>query len=103
MNIFSKVDGIPIESFDMSNPSLYQEGVALHYFERLRRDCPVHYCESSNYGAFWSITKYKDILSVDKNHHLFSADSSILCFVKNIVTHKHKALHGLPFTGYLGN
>jgi len=76
MNIFSKVDEIPIESFDMSDPSLYQEGVALHYFERLRRDCPVHYCESSNYGAFWSITKHKDILSVDKNHHLFSADSS---------------------------
>ena len=76
MNIFSKVDEIPIESFDMSDPFLYQEGVALYYFERLRWDCPVHYCESSNYGAFWSITKHKDILSVDKNHHLFSADSS---------------------------
>ena len=60
------VNEIPIDSFDMSNPSLYQEGVASYYFERLRRERPVHYYESSSYGAFWSITKYKDIMNNGK-------------------------------------
>ncbi|MEJ0044046.1 MAG: hypothetical protein WDM81_18340 [Rhizomicrobium sp.] len=35
------------------------------YFERLRREDPVHYCADSEFGPYWSITKYNDIMAVD--------------------------------------
>jgi cytochrome P450 len=45
------------------------------YFERLRREDPVHWCENGMYGSYWSVTKYKDIMAVDTNQHAFSSDA----------------------------
>jgi len=36
------------------------------YFKRLRDEEPVHYLANSPFGPFWSITRYEDILFVDK-------------------------------------
>ncbi len=68
--------GVPLESIDMSDPSIYERNEALTYFERLRKESPVHFSEGSDYGPFWSVTKFDDIIQVDKNHRVFSADSS---------------------------
>ena len=65
-----------LSDIDMSNPALFEQNVAPQYFERLRKEAPVHFSTGSECGPFWSITKYKDILEVDKNHKIFSADSS---------------------------
>src|SRR5579872_1227360 len=43
------------------------------YFERLRAEDPVHWTPDSNYGSFWSITKYNDIMAIDTNHQVFSS------------------------------
>lgn len=67
---------IPIESIDMSNPSLFEHDLAPALFKRLREEQPVHFSAGSDCGPFWSITKYQDIVEVDKNHRLFSADSA---------------------------
>ncbi len=45
------------------------------YFERLRREDPVHWCENGIYGAFWSVTRYHDIMAVDTDHKAFSSDA----------------------------
>ncbi|MBL4620498.1 MAG: cytochrome P450 [Marinicaulis sp.] len=45
------------------------------FFERLRRDDPVHYCADSAYGPYWSITSYEDILAIEANHRVFSSAS----------------------------
>ena len=37
----------------------------------------MHYTPDSNYGAYWSITRYNDILAVDSNHHVFSSAKGI--------------------------
>jgi len=37
----------------------------------------VHYCRDSEFGPYWSITKYKDIMAVDTNHAAFSSDSGV--------------------------
>ncbi len=66
---------MPIERIDVSLPHLYQSDTWEPYFERLRRDDPVHWTEGSMYGSFWSVTKYKDIMAVDTNHHVFSSDA----------------------------
>jgi cytochrome P450 len=65
----------PIERIDVSNPDLYQDDTWRPYFERLRREDPVHWCENGIYGAFWSVTRYRDIMAVDTNHKAFSSDA----------------------------
>src|SRR5580698_5106533 len=65
----------PIERIDVSNPHLYQDDTWRPYFERLRREDPVHWCPNGIYGAFWSLTRYRDIVTVDSNHKAFSSDA----------------------------
>ena len=75
MTISSNPYDVPLEAIDMSNPDIYQQALQHDYFERLRRECPVHYSEGSACGPFWSLTKYEDIIAVDSNHRDFSADA----------------------------
>lgn len=59
---------------DVSNPYLYRDNTIGTYFERLRSEAPIHYCARSNYGPYWSITKYDDIVKVNADHDSFSCD-----------------------------
>ena len=65
------------ETFNVAKPEVFQADAVLPYFERLRNEDPVHYCADSDYGAYWSITKYDDILQVDKDHETFSSEGGI--------------------------
>jgi cytochrome P450 len=65
----------PIGRIDVSNPHLYQDDTWRPYFERLRREDPVHWCEGGMYGDYWSVTRYRDIMAVDINHTAFSSDA----------------------------
>ena len=56
---------LPLSEIDVSDPKLYQNDVYYPYFERLRREDPVHYCKDGMYGSFWSVTKFKDIMAVE--------------------------------------
>ncbi len=67
---------IPLDEIDVSSPDLFQQNRAAAYFARLRKEAPVHYRKASDYGPFWSVTKYHDIIEVDRNHKVFSADSA---------------------------
>jgi cytochrome P450 len=71
------VESMALDSFDVSDPRLYQDDVWYPYFARLRRDDPVHYCGESQYGPYWSVTKYKDIMQVEVNHRVYSSDAAI--------------------------
>ncbi|MGA3003558.1 MAG: cytochrome P450 [Acetobacteraceae bacterium] len=62
----------PLDQFDVSDPALYQNDTWHPYFERLRRESPVHFCRDSLYGPYWSVTKYKDVMSVEVNHQVYS-------------------------------
>ncbi|HWS73529.1 MAG TPA: hypothetical protein VN324_00175, partial [Quisquiliibacterium sp.] len=64
----------PLEKFDVADPKLFQEDTVESYFARLRREDPVHYCPESRFGPYWSVTKYKDIMTVEVNHQVFSSD-----------------------------
>ena len=63
----------PLDSIDVSVPELYQNDVYQPYFERLRREDPVHYCVDSKFGPYWSVTRYTDIMKVAINHQVFSS------------------------------
>ena len=58
----------PLDEIDVSNPYLYSEDTWRGFFARLRRDDPVHFCDSPLYGRYWSVTRYRDIMSVDTSH-----------------------------------
>lgn len=68
---------VALADIDMSNPFLYRQGRWQSHFKRLRDESPVHYRPKGPFGPFWSVTRYADILAVDKNHHLFSAEPYI--------------------------
>jgi len=66
---------IPLRQIDVSSPKLYQDDTYYPYFERLRREDPVHWCPESPYGPYWAVTKYKDIMQVEVNHGIYSSDA----------------------------
>ncbi len=66
---------LPLEALNPAHPGLFEANAVLPYFERLRREEPVHYCAESQFGAYWSVTKYDDIKHVDSSHEIFSSDS----------------------------
>ena len=68
---------IPLEDIDVSRPELWSADAIWPYFERLRREDPVHYCRESQFGPYWSVTKFSDIMAVDTNHEAFSSHGSI--------------------------
>ena len=63
----------PLETLNPAWASAFRDDAHWPYFERLRAEDPVHYTPDSNYGPFWSITKYHDIMAIDTNHPLFSS------------------------------
>jgi cytochrome P450 len=69
---------IPLDQIDPSDPELFETDTLWGYFERLRKEAPVHYCAESPDGPFWSITKYDDIVYVEKNPELFSSEPTIV-------------------------
>jgi len=68
---------VPLSKINVSDPQLWVTNTHWPYFERLRREDPVHYCAESDYGPYWSVAKYKDILSVDTNHQVYSSESGL--------------------------
>ncbi len=68
---------IPLEDFHVGDPNLFFTDSHWPYFERLRREDPVHYCRDSEFGPYWSVTKYNDIMGVETNHQVFSSDSAL--------------------------
>ena len=68
---------IPLDAIDVSQPELFRTDSHWEYFRRLRREDPVHYCEQSLFGPYWSVSKFRDIMEMEKNHQDFSSDAGI--------------------------
>src|SRR6187551_1463503 len=70
-----KAQSTPLADFDVSHPELFKTDTFWPYFDRLRREEPVHYCKDSMFGPYWSVTKYNDIMDIETNHSVFSSAS----------------------------
>jgi len=68
---------IPLDQLNPAQGELFEADVAYPYFERLRAEAPVHFCAESEFGAYWSVTRYDDIKHVDMNHEIFSSEGGI--------------------------
>ncbi len=67
----------PLEDFHPGAPRLFQDDTLWPFFERLRKEAPVHFCTNAPIEPYWSVTKYNDIMHVDTNHGIFSSDVSL--------------------------
>jgi cytochrome P450 len=68
---------ISLEDINVSNPNLFMNDNHWGYFERLRKEDPIHYCGESLFGPFWSVTKFNDIMEIEKNPGAFSSEGGI--------------------------
>src|SRR5580698_9790820 len=70
-----KAYSTPLDQFHPADAALFRNDTLWPWFERLRAEDPVHYTAESEFGAYWSVTKGRDIIAVDSNHGVFSSDS----------------------------
>ena len=70
-------NAVALDQIDVSRPELMQSDTHWGYFARLRAEDPVHYCADSFFGPYWSITKFNDIMEIEKDHQTFSSNESI--------------------------
>jgi len=66
---------VPLDQLNPAHPDLFEADAMWPYFERLRREDPMHLTKESQFGPYWSVTKFDDIMYVDTHHELFSSDS----------------------------
>ncbi len=78
----AKAYALPLEDINLADTELWRTDTVWPYFERLRKEDPVHLHPAHHHpdGAFWSITKYADIMAIDINHEVFSSEPSITIF-----------------------
>ncbi len=69
--------GMPIEDINMVDGRLFEQNVHWELFKRLREQDPVHLNDLPETGRYWSLTKFEDIMFVDKNHEMFSSAHGI--------------------------
>lgn len=70
-------DQVALEDIVPINPRMFCEDKWHGFFERLRKEDPVHFNETEIAGRFWSLTRYEDIKKVDSDWHNFSSASGI--------------------------
>ncbi len=68
---------IPLEKIDVTDSELWLTDRHWGYFERLRNEAPVHYCTDSEFGAYWSVTTFDDIVEVEKDPETYSSEPTI--------------------------
>jgi cytochrome P450 len=68
---------VPLEELNVGNPWLFSADSHWPWFKRLREEAPVHYCKESEFGPYWSVSTYDEIMQVDTSNDIFSSEPSI--------------------------
>ncbi len=68
---------LPLDKINVADGMLFKNDTMWPYFERLRKEAPVHYQAEHEFGPYWSVTKYHDIMAVDTNHDAFTSEPAI--------------------------
>ena len=68
---------MPLDEINLSHPGIWQANEMHPFMERLRKEDPVHFCPNSAVGPYWSVMKYRDIMTVDTSHDIYSSEPTI--------------------------
>ncbi|HEY1753633.1 MAG TPA: cytochrome P450 [Caulobacteraceae bacterium] len=86
------VYAIPLAELNPARTDRFQADTIWPVFERLRREAPVHFTPDSEFGPYWSISRWDDIMAVDTNHEAFSSADGIGLANKQAMEEQEKAL-----------
>src|SRR5579871_6063598 len=67
----------PLDQIDVAVGERFAADTFWPFFERLRAEDPVHYTPASEFGSYWSVTRYHDIVAVESDHATFSSAEGI--------------------------
>jgi hypothetical protein len=59
---------IPLGKLNPAHPDLFEAHTMMPYFDRLRAESPVNLTEESQFGPYWSITRFEDCKFVHVHH-----------------------------------
>lgn len=76
-NEVSEAYAVPLDQINPAKARRFQDDTIWPYFERLRREDPIHFTPTSEFGPYWSITRWEDIMAVDTDHDSFSSADGI--------------------------
>ncbi len=68
---------MPLAQLNPARAQRFQDDTIWPVFERLRREDPVHFTPDSEFGPYWSVTTWDNIMAVDTNHEAFSSAEGI--------------------------
>ena len=71
----AKAYATPLDEFQEHALDHFTSDTLWPWFERLRKEDPVHYCRHSEYGPYWSITRYADIVTCESDVARLSSSS----------------------------
>ena len=81
MNIAVKPDtgdnALPLAEINPARNDRFVNDTIWPMFARLRKEDPIHFTPASEFGPYWSITRWDDIMAVDTNHTVFSSAEGI--------------------------
>ncbi len=70
----------PLERIDVAVGERFVADTHWPFFERLRREDPVHFTAESQFGPYWSITRFEDIVAAESRHDMLSSARGISIF-----------------------
>jgi cytochrome P450 len=86
---------LPLAELNPARTDRFQNDTIWPVFERLRREDPVHFTADSDFGAYWSVTRWDDIMAVDTNHIDFSSAEGIALPNRRALAEEEAALRAM--------
>ncbi len=62
---------------DLTDPDVHTAGVPHATFQRLRDEDPIAWCEERDGSGFWSVTRYRDIVDLNRDFKTFTSERGI--------------------------
>ncbi|HWF77004.1 MAG TPA: cytochrome P450 [Caulobacteraceae bacterium] len=86
---------LPLAELNPARTDRFQADTIWPVFERLRREDPVHFTPDSDFGPYWSVTKWNEIMAVDTDHEAFSSADGIGLPNRKVMEAQRKAMEAM--------
>ncbi|HEX4182369.1 MAG TPA: cytochrome P450, partial [Caulobacteraceae bacterium] len=86
---------LPLAELNPAKTERFQQDTIWPVFERLRREDPVHFTPESDFGPYWSVTRWNDIMAVDTDHEAFSSADGIGLPNRTAMEEQRKAMEAM--------
>ncbi len=63
-----------LDTIDLTDKDVFVRGVPHEWFASLRRDAPVYWHDEADGPGFWCVTRYEDVVTVNRDNQLFSSN-----------------------------